>query len=268
MHKKLESELISLAHSILQMKNRDDVLALRDKAQKLYERLALLSYVDEFITTTPQNTKSKEELLDTVTVEIEAAEQVDEVVEKIESLDEVVEDIVEEVVTKVEEEIESVFVPEEKEETKDEVEEVFEKAEMVEPVPAIENVEEVKEKLVEETPPKKQLSLEEEFKDAVSVDVTADLFQKADEVLQAKPTLNDKFKNKHIQVDLNDRIAFVKHLFNQSQSDFNRVLSQLNSIETEKEAKQFINKMVKPDYDWEGKEEYEERFMALIERRF
>ena len=52
------------------------------------------------------------------------------------------------------------------------------------------------------------------------------------------------------------------------QWSFNRVVSQLNSIESEKEAKNFIIKMVKPDYDWSGKEEYEERLIALIERKF
>jgi hypothetical protein len=31
----------------------------------------------------------------------------------------------------------------------------------------------------------------------------------------------------------------------------------------------FIDNMVKPDYNqWAGKEEYETRFLALIERRF
>ena len=32
MHKKIESELVSLAHSILQMKNSDDILKLKEKA--------------------------------------------------------------------------------------------------------------------------------------------------------------------------------------------------------------------------------------------
>lgn len=267
MHKKLESELMSLAHSILQMKNRDDVVALRDKAQIIYERLALLSYVDEFLETTPQNTKTKEELLKEVSAAIENAEQIDAVKEVEEN---VVEEVQEETLQVVEETIEEVFEEFGIKEPKEEKVVSPEKevtAEVTEPVPAIENVDEVFEEVKESS--KKQLTLEEEFKDAVSVDVTADLFQKAEEAGHIKPTLNDSLsKNKHIQVGLNDRIAFVKHLFNQSQSDFNRVLSQLNSIESEKEAKQFINKMVKPDYDWAGKEEYEERFMALIESRF
>ncbi len=60
----------------------------------------------------------------------------------------------------------------------------------------------------------------------------------------------------------------MKNLFDGSQEDFNRVVSQLNSFKTEKEAKKFINKMVKPDYDWKNHEALEIRFMTIIERRF
>lgn len=82
-------------------------------------------------------------------------------------------------------------------------------------------------------------------------------------------SLNDKLNGKEIKVDLNNRLAFVKHLFNGSSEDYNRVLSQLSTIDSEERSIAFITNMVKPDYNnWEGKEEYEERFMALIERRF
>lgn len=85
----------------------------------------------------------------------------------------------------------------------------------------------------------------------------------------AVKSLNDKLNGKEIKVDLNNRLAFVKHLFNGSAEDYNRVLSQLSTIDTEERSIAFIVNMVKPDYNnWEGKEEYEERFMALIERRF
>ena len=75
------------------------------------------------------------------------------------------------------------------------------------------------------------------------------------------------FKN-NLQIGLNDRIAFVKHLFDGSQEDFNRVLSQLNSFKTENESKKFIDEFVKPDYDWSNKEDYENRLINLIERKF
>lgn len=82
-------------------------------------------------------------------------------------------------------------------------------------------------------------------------------------------SLNDKLNGKEIKVDLNNRLAFVKHLFNGSTEDYNRVLSQLSTIDTEERSVAFIDNMVKPDYNnWDGKEEYAERFMELIERRF
>ncbi|MBT8306661.1 MAG: hypothetical protein KJN85_06965 [Maribacter sp.] len=82
-------------------------------------------------------------------------------------------------------------------------------------------------------------------------------------------SLNDKLAEKELKIDLNNRLAFVKHLFNESTEDYNRVLSQLNTIDTEERSIAFIKNMVKPDYNnWEGKEEYEERLLSLIERKF
>jgi len=82
-------------------------------------------------------------------------------------------------------------------------------------------------------------------------------------------SLNDKLGDKELKIDLNNRLAFVKHLFNGNMEDYNRVLSQLNTIDTEERSISFIKNMVKPDYNnWDGKDEYEERLMGLIERRF
>ncbi|CAM3441773.1 hypothetical protein [Zobellia roscoffensis] len=82
-------------------------------------------------------------------------------------------------------------------------------------------------------------------------------------------SLNDKISNKELKIDLNNRLAFVKHLFNGSMEDYNRVLSQLNTINSEERSISFIENMVKPDYNnWAGKEEYAERFIQFIERKF
>lgn len=82
-------------------------------------------------------------------------------------------------------------------------------------------------------------------------------------------SLNDTLTAKEISVGLNDRLAFVKHLFGDSTEDFNRILSQLNTMESQERSVAFVEKMVKPEYNnWKGKEEYEARFMALIDRRF
>ena len=86
--------------------------------------------------------------------------------------------------------------------------------------------------------------------------------------IQDPKSLNDRLK-KGITIGLNDRIAFVKHLFNGSTEDFNRVMSQLNTLQTELEALEFLNNMVKPEYDnWAGKETYEERFLSFIEGKY
>jgi len=82
-------------------------------------------------------------------------------------------------------------------------------------------------------------------------------------------SLNDTLSTKELAVGLNDRLAFVKHLFNDSTEDFNRVMSQLNTIESEERSRAFIENMVKPEYNnWKGKEEYATRFMTLVARRF
>ena len=46
------------------------------------------------------------------------------------------------------------------------------------------------------------------------------------------------------------------------------MVSQLNTFKTLREARKFINKMVKLDYDWTDKEEFEERFVAQIKTKF
>jgi len=100
-----------------------------------------------------------------------------------------------------------------------------------------------------------------------------ELFMPQEEVVAKKQpstkSLNDRLTNKEIKIDLNNRLAFVKHLFNGSTEDYNRVLSQLNTIDSHERSVSFIENMVKPDYNqWAGKEEYAERFMMVIERRF
>lgn len=91
---------------------------------------------------------------------------------------------------------------------------------------------------------------------------------KAEPVAQAHRPLNESF-GRTISLGLNDRIAFEKNLFGGSGEDLNRVLSQLNTFDRFEDARNFIEDLVKPDYNnWNGKEEYEQRFMELVEKRF
>jgi hypothetical protein len=303
MHKKLESDLISLAHSILQMKNKENVFLLKQKSKEIYEKLSVLAFVEEYVNSGPNLKETKEEVLSIVenafllkTSKKEEVDEIEKVVHQLEEVLEIKEEIVEEVKVevKVEEIIEQPF---------DELEELMHseedvKVEIVEEIKIEVKVEEIieqpfdeleelmlskekpiKEELVEKelveeelvtdfiddvvkVEKNKILSLEEELQDTISVDQLATLFD-----LPAPKSLNDRLAT-NIKIGLNDRIVFVKNLFEGSQEDFNRVVSQLNTYATEKEAKKFIHKMVKPDYDWSQQEELEARFIEIVERKF
>ncbi len=281
MHKKLESDLISLAHSILQMKNKENVFLLKQKAYEIYEKLSVLAFVEEYVNTTPGIQVKKEELILKVEEAYKVKDQISKEVDEANKV-EVIEEDFKEVLLDVEKEktnvdIEDNFSNEEKnleeieDQSIDETKEFLEVKEATETEQPfndleslifgeaeIEKIEDPSEDIQE----LKDLTLEEELDDTIPVDIIADLFE------PLKPSsLNDKLQT-NIQIGLNDRIVFVKNLFEGSQEDFNRVISQLNTFKTEKEAKKFITKMVKPDYNWSEKEELENRLITIIEKRF
>ena len=58
-------------------------------------------------------------------------------------------------------------------------------------------------------------------------------------------------------------------MFDGKSEDYDRVISQINTTTSLQEAQDFIQQLVKPDYNnWEGKEEYEARFMEIIEAKY
>lgn len=82
-------------------------------------------------------------------------------------------------------------------------------------------------------------------------------------------TLNDIVSNKAIQFGLNDRIAFISHLFEGNERDFSEAINALNNLNSEQEAIRFIQQKIKPVFNnWIGKEEYEERFVEVVSKRF
>lgn len=268
MHKKIVADLTSLAHSILQLKNKEDVLVLKQNAYELYEKLTILAYVDEYIETTPNAPETKEELLQKVEQaalkEIVPPEMLPDSSDEnpVEGQDDlavefVVQETKEHVLIPLETDLDETAavleasVPEITEQPFDELEQTLFSSGVLE---------DANEQQPEEN---KVTTLEQELEDAISIEVVADLFEKAPQ----PKSLNDALQN-NLQIGLNDRIAFVNNLFDGSQEDFNRVISQINSFKTAKEAKNFVFKMVKPDYDWSKQEEYEKRFMSLVERKF
>jgi len=84
-----------------------------------------------------------------------------------------------------------------------------------------------------------------------------------------KKSLNDKLKKGALNIGLNDKLAFIKQLFDGKIEDYDRVISQLNTTQSYEDANRFIKDIVKPDYNnWSGKEDIETRFMEIIESKF
>ena len=245
MKKKLESELISIAHRILKLKGKEDVIKLHAEAALLYEKLSVLKFAHENFEgdfpTTGRNS-SFFEMLDTAfnnkvsdNIEIEDKIYI--------NLDEVDDDsIIEPVMSKIKDLVSE--IPDETNEKED----IFEKS-IQENLYHKNNLEEITSGF-EETPVFEPLS-------------------KSNKEDATKKSLNDRLKHGSLNIGLNDKLAFIKHLFDGKAEDYERVLSQINTTKSYVEAARLIKDMVKPDYNnWKGKEEYEERLMEIVQSKF
>ena len=301
MRKKLEAELISIAHRILKMKHKDDVRELHHETQKLYEKLSVLLFVEENFDEVKPTIGIHEieeklerafdfdekivvaEIKEDDSIEIKSEPKVEEkaIEEKIEPVkeepkaEEVEEVKTEETIaTEPEEESpkEEPIIPEVKAEAESPKEEkrhfLFDDIlSDLQPEPIFERVDNTK--LPNEITKIIETKVEETKKPETEIFVASEepVFEKAD---KNKPSsnLNDKL-NKGINITLNDRIAFEKNLFDGSTADLNRVISQISTFDNFEDAKNFIEEMVRPDYnDWKGKEEFVERFMEFVESKF
>ena len=285
MKKRLEAELISIAHRVLKLKNKSEIDQLFLETQKLYEALSVLKFYGDHIEQV-KATISEEDLEEKLTVALEVEpiktevnqEPIAVVEEIAEELEEPV--IVGEIAIDEEEEVEEEVVAEEPN-----FDPVFEMAS-----------EEIEEEIIPEQETPIEVELNEAkpqqilFEDlmgdhynevefvkpnetskpaATKVEITAEVADTiVEEKEEKKSILNDKLAA-GINIGLNDRVGFVKYLFDNSTEDYNRVLSQLNTFDTFDEAKEFIEDMVKPDYsNWIGQEDFAERFMEIVEKKF
>lgn len=83
---------------------------------------------------------------------------------------------------------------------------------------------------------------------------------------KSENSVNNKYSK--LELGLNDRLAFIKILFNGSTDDFEMVISALSTMETKEECNTFILKTIQPDYDWSGKEQTVEKFISFANARF
>lgn len=322
MKKRLEAELISIAHRILKLKNKSEIDQLYKETRKLYEALSILKFHEENYAVL-KNEVSHEEIeqkvesflaqeeittpIDLPIVENEPiAEVKEEIIETIEEVEEEEPIVVGEIILEEEDEVEDEsFEDNDVAEAKDKEDHesdalaggnfkpAFELSFEAEDETETEEEPEI-EAVIEETQPEvieEKKSEPVEAKQVTMDDIFGDSYKEPVFVKPNEVTLNDKFisvfdqeqKEKDepkvvslndvlsnsISISLNDRVAFVKHLFNESNEDYNRVLSQLNTFDTFADAKNFLNEMVIPEYNyWVGKEEYLERFLEIVEKKF
>ena len=314
MKKKLEAELISIAHRILKLKNKSELNQLHLETQKLYEKLSVLKFVeDNFSDVKPTIGLSKMEELVASAFDNEEIIAEDEVLlATAETENEIVsEEIEEEPSVILEEEIseeEEIFAEEAEEpiaavddktdfephfelfkekeiefeakKSKNEAKQIsFEDMLGSNSDPIFERVQSTKvseEALIEpitetEVEAEEIPEIEEEVVFTPAFEMSApeevEIPEVVSEVKKSNP-MNDSF-SKTISFGLNDKIAFEKQLFGGSSEDLNRVVSQLSTFDSFDEAENFIEEMVKPDYNnWEGKDDYVARFMEIVEKKF
>ncbi|MCB0445993.1 MAG: hypothetical protein KDD03_00490 [Gelidibacter sp.] len=245
MKKKLESELVSIAHRILKLKGKEDVNKMHAEVSALYEKLSVLKFAHENFEQgmpTIGSDSSFFEMLDTafnnkISDNIEREDKI------YINLDEVEDDgIMEPVMEKIKD-----IVAQMPQETQ-EVDAIFEEA-----IPKAKHQHHDLDVLTAD------------FKDMPVFDPVPT----KQSTENHKKSLNDKLKNGGLSIGLNDKIAFIKHLFDGSREDYERVISQISTLDSYSEANNFVQNIIKPDYNnWKGKEEFEERFMEIIEGKF
>lgn len=230
MKKKLKEELRKLSTDIITARDLNEISDLYEVAKTLYEKLAVLKFIEE-------------KLQD---IEIDVSKNI--IAEKFEKMANAVLS-------------ENTSVPESNPHQEDIM------------IPGMDTIKDMVSEMPNDTPVDEVLAEFLGQSDYLKND--KELFMPSKEEVQETKTtevpksLNDKLSNKEIKIDLNNRLAFVKHLFDGSTEDYNRVLSQLKTIDSHERSVSFIENMVKPDHNnWQGKEEYEERFMDIIERKF
>lgn len=284
MKKRLEAELISIAHRILKLKNKSELLQLYTESRKLYETLSVLKFVEDNIHAIQPKISDPdiEKMIDndTATIaendtfELDLELPIEEKVVDNFTADEV------ELTANVDmelhtQEIEVSAVDEaQANELIDNIEAVEPEIKVLEPQNIFEPLLDYSAEFVkkETTEPEEKVDTQTKakqisFEDLLDFKLPEPKFEKKLE--PAKPaTLNEKL-SKNSTFGLNDKIGFIKYLFDGSEEDFNRVVSQTGTLDDAEEVTNFVNDLVKPDYNnWENKEDYEARFMEMLLSRF
>jgi len=298
MKNRLEGELISIAHRILKLKNKSEIAQLQKETLQLYEKLSILLFVEENYEDTYveiptnigeklRNTFSKKEKQASKSIQTGSVSEIKEREHNNISQDDI--DLNRKKKTERFEDFEAELSnakPKEKTSEAIQTENVSEMEkndsnklfqdnidlDLAKNTQSFEDFEAqlsnakpkktpdiFDEKILAETPKTEEKSAEKPFEEDKNLENEKDIATEN----SLKTSKND------FDIRLNDRVAFEFHLFGSDVENFNRVLSQLTTFDTFEQAKDFIENVVKPDYNnWTNKKEYEDRLMEIIENRF
>lgn len=233
MKKKLETELVKIAHRILAMQGKEDIEGLHREARLAYENLTLLRFLETHFG------ESKQE------------EIRNEIADRFESLaGSVLSGNANVPETNPHENDDALMTP-----GMDTI------RDMVKEMPDSESLEDIL----------SGFGMEPDFvkRDKEIVTPEVEVRKKPSPRIPQNQYVVKKNAQSGLSIGLNDKISFINNLFDGSEQDFTRVVSQLNTKNTFEDAKRFIQEMIKPDYNnWEGKEVYEIRLLKILEARF
>ena len=209
MKKQLESELVSIAHRILKLTGREDLNKMQTEIALLYQKITVLRFLES---------NNDGQIPETSGMDASFFNSLDG------AFNNTVTDAVE-----VED---KTFVNIDTEDT----EAIME--------PAIEKIKDIVAQMPEETLEVDSMlvalnepteSIEHDLNELSPSYAELPVFEAvAPETSQT--SLNDQLKTQGFQVGLNDRLAFVKNLFENSNEDYDRVLSQLSTLGSFEEA--------------------------------
>ena len=275
MKEELEQSLVALATEIIAKQGKLNLIELNRQAHKLAEKITILSFVDKYYQDLGANENRKNSMMKKVSNFIDENQEKDIFDIKVEATE------VQPIAAKGQTKEKTSFVamepkPVQKQTAKiaqPQVEVHQPEPEWAVPVEQPKRVETSQIDFAIEQPQytdeqrilKQSPSLEEFISQSKH---TVFDRKETDEDIKPVQSLNDKL-GKNVQIGLNDKLAFVQKLFLGSESEYNKVVKHIGELNTMQDAVLYLEQEIKPTYNyWKDKEEYEERFLSLLLKRF
>lgn len=252
----LENELCTLAQSIINSKGSMDLPTLKREAEKLHEKITILGFVEKYYQTLGASPERMQYTMKKVSTFIEEQQHDDIFDFPVEATP--VKPIAFVTHENVAPKNQSVYA---EQSAHDRVLESYRNS-----------VQEANQVVAKEygTPqPMQEYTSNQNLEDFIP-QTQHPVFEKKEEIIENKttPSLNDRL-GKNTQIGLNDRLAFIRQLFLGSESEYNRVVQHINELQSVQDIAIYVEQEVKPIYNhWRGKEEYEERFLSFMLKRF